>query len=183
MPVLELATHESGLADRSPQQGRSRRGYSTHVSEPSSARLQLEAAWDRHGRSIYALACTLLGDSETAAQAVTLGMTDLARSADRGTGADVQRCMARHVFWRTQELAAQANPTLHLPPVMARLGQLAQLQRACLALCVFGGHTYREAAGLLGVPPLTVAELLTAGLRDVGRFATEAASTNPRTGP
>ena len=46
-----------------------------------------------------------------------------------------------------------------------------ELQRASLALCVFGGLTHREAAALLGVPPSTVAELLTAGLRELGRLA------------
>jgi DNA-directed RNA polymerase specialized sigma24 family protein len=179
---MELATHESGLADRVRQKDRGHRVYSMHGRESRSAGLQLEDAWDRHGRSIYALACTLLGDREAAAQAVTLGMTDLARSAHRGSAADARRRMARHVYWRTQELTAH-TPTLHQPPAMAGLGRLAQLQRACLALCVFGGHTYREAAGLLGVPPVTVAELLTAGLREVGRFTTEPASTSSRTTP
>ena len=65
-----------------------------------------------------------------------------------------------------------------LPPVMVWLGQLAQLQRACLALCVFGGLTHREAADLLGVPPSTVAELLTAGLRELGHLAAGGAATS-----
>lgn len=180
--MMELATHESGLADRFLQNGRRHRGYSMHGPESQSARLQLEDAWDRHGRAVYALACTLLGDREAAAQAVMLGMTDLARSAHRESAADVRRRLARHVYWRTQELAAHAHTTPHLPPAMAALGRLASLQRACLALCVLGGHTYREAAGLLGVPPETVAELLTAGLTEVGRFTTgrgaEPASAN-----
>lgn len=181
--MTELATRESGLADRFLQKGRSDRGYSTHGRTSPSAGRQLEDAWDRHGRYVYALACTLLGDREAAGQAVMMGMTDLAHSAHRWSAADVRRRMARHVYWRTQELAAQAPTTLHLTPAMAGLGQLAQLQRACLALCVFGGHTYGEAAGLLGVPPVTAAELLTAGLREVGRFPTEAASTSSRTAP
>jgi hypothetical protein len=175
---MELAAHESGLADRVLQKDRSHRVYSMPGRESRSAELQLEDAWDRHGRSVYALACILLGDREAAAQAVTLGLTDLAGSAHRVSAADALRRMARHVYWRTQELAAQPPSPPHLPPAMAGLGRLAQLQRASLALCVFGGHTYREAAGLLGVPPVTVAELLTAGLKEVGRFTTAAASTS-----
>ena len=66
----------------------------------------------------------------------------------------------------------------HLPPVMVWLGQLAHLQRACLALCVFGGLTHREAADLLDVPPSTVAELLTAGLRELGQLAAGGAATS-----
>ena len=65
----------------------------------------------------------------------------------------------------------------HLPPVMTWLAQLAQLQRACLALCVFGGHTHREAADLLDVAPTTVAELLTAGLHELGNLAAAGPTT------
>ena len=61
---------------------------------------------------------------------------------------------------------------------MVWLGQLAELQRACLALCLFGGHNYREAAGLLGLPPMTVADLLTSGLREVKRLAAGVTAAN-----
>ncbi len=64
-----------------------------------------------------------------------------------------------------------------LPPAMVWVSQLARLQRASLALCVFGGLTYREAAALLDVPPVTVADLLTAGLRELGRLAAGTAAT------
>jgi len=50
-------------------------------------------------------------------------------------------------------------------------------QRASLALCVFGGLTHREAAALLDVPPGTVAALLTAGLRELGRLAAGGTAT------
>jgi Sigma-70, region 4 len=135
--------------------------------------LQLEDLWDRHGRSAYALACTLLGDEAAATLAVTRGMTDLAHSTKSVSATDARRALARHVYRRSQELVPQTSRTLRLPQAMVRLGQLAQLQRACLALCVFGGHTHREAAVLLGVPPMTVAELLTSGLREVGRSAAD----------
>jgi hypothetical protein len=149
-------------------------------SRPDSpvAGLPLEDLWDRHGSSVYALACTLLGDEVAAAQAVLLGMTDLARSSEGPSAEDARRCMARHVYWRSQELVGQTSRTLRLPPAMVRLGELAQLQRASLALCIFGGHTHREAADLLGVTPMTVAELLTAGLKEVGRLATDGAPTS-----
>ena len=141
--------------------------------------LQLEDVWDRHGRSVYALARALLGDEAAATQAVTLGMSDLAHSIESVSAKDARRSLARHVYWRSQDLTADTARTLHLPPAMVWLGQLAQLQRACLALCVFGGHTHRETAGLLGVPPMTVAELVTAGLREVGRLAAVETATSP----
>jgi hypothetical protein len=139
---------------------------------PRHTEPDLQLLWDRHGRAVHALACALLGDEDAADRAVALGMTDLARSTERVSVDNARRLMARYVYRRTQDLAGRTPTTLDLPPVMVWLGQLAHLQRASLALCVFGGHTHREAAGLLGVPPATVAELLTAGLRELGRLAT-----------
>ena len=42
----------------------------------------LEKVWDRHGGSVYALACALLGDEAAAVRVVTLAMVDLALSTD-----------------------------------------------------------------------------------------------------
>ena len=151
--------------------------------ESGTDALQLEDLWDHHGRSVYALACALLGDEAAATQAVTLGMSDLAHSTESVSEKDARRSLARHVYWRSQELADETSRTLQLPPAMVWLGQLAQLQRACLALCIFGGHTHRETAGLLGVPPLTVAGLVTSGLKEVGRLAAVGAANSGCTGP
>ncbi len=175
---MELAPCEPGLVDRVLPGRTGNPLYSVPVVGSLRGERELENLWDRHGASVYALACALLGDEEAATQAVTLGMTDLGRSTDSVSAKDARRSMARHVYWRSQELAGKTRRTVDLPPAMVWLGQLAQLQRACLALCVFGGHTHREAAGLLGVPPMTVAELLTAGLREVGRSATGGAPTS-----
>ena len=118
--------------------------------EPEEARAtqQGEDLWERHGRAAYALACVLLGDERAAAQAVTLAMTDLARSSVGASADDARRSLARHLYWRSEELASETTRTLRLPPAMVWIGQLAQLQRTCLALCLFGGHTHREAAAL-----------------------------------
>ena len=134
--------------------------------------------WDRHGGSVYALACALLGDEAAAARTVTLAMVDLARSTDGESHQDTLRFLARRVYRHSQEAPVEPSSRPHLPPVMAWLGQLAQLQRACLALCIFGGHTHREAADLLGIPPSSVADLLTAGLRELGRLAAGATATS-----
>ena len=138
----------------------------------------LEHLWDRHGKCVYALACTLLGDERAATRAVTLAMRDLAGSPEVVPAEEGLRAMARQVYLRTQELSGETPRTLHLPPAMVWLGDLAQLQRGCLALCVFGGHTHREAARLLGVPPTTVAELLTMGLRELGRLRSGGAAAS-----
>jgi DNA-directed RNA polymerase specialized sigma24 family protein len=137
--------------------------------------LSLADLWNLHGPYVYALACALLADEEAAAEVVILAVTDHMESSGR-SAEDARRSLARHVYWRSQEVVVAGAPAEQLPPVMVELDQLAQLQRACLALCVFGGHTYREAAGLLGVPPATVAELLTAALREVTRSAGDGAA-------
>ena len=91
------------------------------------------------------------------------------RPLDRGVSTEeARRCLARHVYRHTQELAGETPGAAQLPPVMVWVSRLARLQRASLALCVFGGLTHREAAALLDVPPSTVADLLTAGLRELG---------------
>ena len=141
--------------------------------EPEEARAtrHAEELWERHGRAAYALACTLLGDERAATQAVTLAMTDLARSSVDADADDARRSLARHLYWRSEELASETTRTLRLPPAMVWIGQLAQLQRTCLALCLFGGHTHREAAALVGLPPMAVAGLLTSGLKELGQLA------------
>ena len=134
-------------------------------------RRELEDLWDRHGGSAYALACALLGNEVAAAEAVRLAMADLAHSIRGVSTQEARRCLVRHVYRHTQELAGETSGAVLLPPVMVWVSQLARLQRASLALCVFGGLTHREAAALLDVPPSTVADLLTAGLRELGRLA------------
>ncbi|MEO7352137.1 MAG: sigma factor-like helix-turn-helix DNA-binding protein [Marmoricola sp.] len=105
-------------------------------------------------------------------------MADLVLETDSESPEDALRSLARRVYWRSQEVPVEPAGMRQTPSVMVWLGQLAHLQRACLALCVFGGLTHREAADLLDVPPRTVAELLTAGLRELGQLAAAGAPTS-----
>lgn len=147
------------------------RGLPAGQREEASATGQAEDLWERHGRSAYAIGCVLLGDAAAAARAVELGMADFVQSTGRVSASDARRSIARHIYRRSQELSVDTSRTLRMPPAMVWISQLAQQQRACLALCLFGGHTHREAAALLGVPPTTVAALLTSGLTELGRLA------------
>ncbi|CAA9377873.1 MAG: hypothetical protein AVDCRST_MAG32-1526 [uncultured Nocardioides sp.] len=158
--------------------GTSRRWATLRSVRAEGAGLRPAEVWDRHGPAAYALASALLGDEAAATQAVTLAMTDLARSEDTVPAETAHRTLSRHVYARSQELVDQTFRTLDLPPAMVWLGKLAPLQRACLALCVFGGLTHQEAAELVDVPPMTVAELLTAGLRDLSGLAAAEFSGN-----
>ncbi|MCW2834238.1 MAG: polymerase sigma-70 factor, subfamily [Nocardioides sp.] len=137
----------------------------------------LEALWDRHGASVYTLAYALLGDETTAARAMRLGMHDLACAADCCSADDSHRSWSHHVYLRSQELLAEPSSAPVPAPTPQWLGHLAQVQRACLALCLFGGHTYREVASLLDLQPMAVADLLTTGLGDGTRLAGGRASS------
>lgn len=126
-----------------------------------------EDLWDRHGTQLYALACLLLLDEAAAMRAVAWGMADFALSDLSTSPDDARRSLARHVYWRSGEHIGEA-----LPLPMARVARLAQLQRACLALCMFGSHTYTQASALLEIPPLQGAALLRSALQELGRPTT-----------
>jgi hypothetical protein len=157
----------AGSARDHPRVLRSHPGDET---ESAYSELELEDLWDRYGTSVYTLACALLDNETAAVRAVTLGMTDLASSAKSASTNDARRSWARHVYWRSQELAGETSSTPPPPPAVGLLSQLTHIQRACLALCLFGGHTRRQVADLLDLPPTTVADLLTSGLRAVKRL-------------
>lgn len=130
-----------------------------------------ESLWNSHGQSVYSLAHALLGEETTAMQAVALGMVDFVRRDISTPAEDTGRTLARLVYRRSTELASETSNSTDMTPVMGCLAQLAQLQRASLALCTFGGHTYGDAAKVLGIAPLTVAQLLTSGLNELSRLS------------
>lgn len=134
----------------------------------------LEELWDRHATGVYNFAFALLGDETSAAQALRLGMTDLGvmDAPDASGDGAAHRSWTRNVYARSQELAATSAEPVGAEPLSASTAwfPLPRLQRACVALCLFGGHTYREVAQLLDVSPMAVAELLTCGLRDAGTW-------------
>lgn len=138
--------------------------------------------WDLHGDSLFALACTVLGDESAALRGVSMGMVDVYCRDDpdpattpEETPEETLRVAARCVFARCDAMlgGVTTRRTMTLPPLMVWLGELARSQRGALALCVFGGHDYRQAASVLDRPPEVVARLLTSGLQDLGRLAAE----------
>lgn len=145
--------------------------------ESGVTKREVEALWDLHGPPLYALACALLGNEVAAAEAVRLAMADLAPSIRDVSSQEARRRLVRHVYLHALEHGPETFGAAVLPPIMVWVSQLARLQRASLALCVFGGLTHREAAALLDVPPSTVAGLLTAGLREVGCLAAGSTAT------
>ena len=130
-----------------------------------------EDLWNSHGQSVYLLAHALLGDQTAAMKAVALGMVDFVRRDTSTPPEDTGRTLARLVYLRSSELVGETSTSTELMPALRWLAQLAQLQRASLALCCFGGHTYEDAAEVLGIAPLTVAQLLTSGLNELSRLS------------
>ncbi len=130
-----------------------------------------EDLWNSHGQSVYALAYALLGDETAAMQAVALGMVDFVRRDISTPPEDAGRTLARLVYLRSIELVDETSTSTALTPAMTWLAQLAQVQRASLVLCTLGGHTYADAAQVLGIAPLTVAQLLTSGLNELSRLS------------
>lgn len=135
----------------------------------SASSLPAEELWERHGTQAYLLACVLLGDEAAAMRAVGWGMADFALSGLSMSTDDSRRALARHVYWRSRELVGETPGDQVLPRPMEWVARLAQLQRSCLALCMFGSHTHKQASALLEIPPLEGAALLRSALQELGR--------------
>lgn len=171
---LTTLTTLTGLTGLTAQVPRIAGVRSLRAVEAGSRQLEGRAGelWERYGDSAYALACALVGNETSAADAVRLAMADLARwAADGVPDEEAWILLARSVYRHAPEPGGTPVAGGRLPRQMVWLSRLARLQRASLALCVYGGLTHREAAALLDVPPATVADLLTAGLRELGRLA------------
>lgn len=157
-------THPPHVASRRGLASRPQRMRARQESE-------LEQLWDRHSASVYTLALVLVCDETAAAEAVRRAWADLSVSTARPRCVDAHRTWARCVYLRSQEVG-DLTPSGGWPSEGTEaLRDLPPTERACVALCLFGGHTYREVAHLLGVPPMVVAELLTTSLRTAGRPA------------
>lgn len=141
------------------------------VPTPARADAWAEDLWNDHGQFVYSMACALLGDESAAMQAVAQGMVDYAHAGVMTSGDDTTRALARHVYRRATHLSVEIDDSTALPPAMLWLAQLAQLQRAALALCAFGGFTCTGAAELLRTTPTAVAQLLSSGLDELRRLS------------
>lgn len=155
--VLSAADPE---AENSPYQWRLR------------GRQKADAALTRHGSTLYTLAHVLAGDREHAEQLVLQAIfTGRAGGVTRNP-ADPQdglRRLARLIYlqWcadvgpKSVPAASAPQPgALAGPTLLLGLKAMPHEQRAAVALCMFGGHSYRQAAEVLVLPAEAVAELL-----------------------
>ena len=121
--------------------------------EPSRLSRDPRELFERHGAALFALAMLLLRDPHRAELLAADAILDACAGPRHvATGADRWE-LARYVYVRFLRTAA------------ARSGSGPAPADVALALGMFGGHTYREIADLMGLPPCEVAELLRLGLR------------------
>jgi hypothetical protein len=126
-----------------------------------------EDLWDRHGGSLLALARTLLGDTSAAQRAVASALTTLYQEQGEPEAGQALQAAARCVFAhseamrsRTSLVAFETTRTSGTSPFR----RMALNQRRILALCVYGGHTFRDAAAVMGISDDTAARLISTGL-------------------
>lgn len=138
----------------------------------------VEDVWQRHGQALFALALVVCDDAETAESVVLQAILDACTPADIAVGAVGRQELARYVYvlWqrRCDEPPKAVDPQrceasgAGTSPSAAGAG-LSRQQRSAIALALFGDHSYREAASLMGLAPSAVAELMRTGLIAAGR--------------
>lgn len=119
--------------------------------------------WDVHGPSLLAVARTLLGDESAAQRAVASALTTFYQDHGSPEPIHALRGSARYVFAHSE--AIRSGSTLVSFEAPGPLRRMALNQRRMLALCTYGGHTYRDAALLMGISADTAARLLTTALK------------------
>ena len=150
----------------------------------------LAEVYRRHGGAVWGLARRVCQDTHLAEDVCQTVFVDLwsrpeRYAAERGSlrawlmtqahGRAVDLVRAEAARRRRQEReAAQAPPTVELDTgiyvreladgVRRAVGDLPDVERDPILLAYFGGHTYKEAAAMLGQPEGTVKSRIRAGL-------------------
>lgn len=140
-----------------------------------------------HEDALYLCALVLTGDHDQArdltAQCISLAVVDPA-STDPSKRADplrTRRDLARSVIeiHRQHPTVPAADPIGKAPTsfgeLVGLLEQLTHLQRAALALCVYGDHSAAQAAIVLGISAETCHQLLISGLGDLAQSPLDSA--------
>jgi RNA polymerase sigma-70 factor (ECF subfamily) len=153
-------------------------------------RAAFEAVYDLLAAPVFGLVCTVVRDpsqSEEVAQEVLVEVWRGASRFDAGKGSAmawvatiahrraVDRVRSEQRSAKREQRAAPAaiaydevaetvEANLDRERVRRCLGALTELQRQAVILAYYGGYTYREVAGLLGVPTGTVGTRMRDGL-------------------
>jgi RNA polymerase sigma-70 factor (ECF subfamily) len=159
--------------------------------------------FEEHGRAVYNHAFRLTGNWSTAEEVVSLTFLEAwrARGTIRAEGGsllpwllvialnvtrNISRAARRHQAAMSRlppradepdfadELADRIDDATRLEAVRTALGRLRRGERDVLALCVWSGLNYAEAADALGVPVGTVRSRLSRARRELQAFAAAA---------
>lgn len=150
---------------------------------PTRTGRSLDEQWyEDHGVGLFLLARLLTGEPNEASTVVARAIADRSTWPERldqdsrRVRSDLAGLIYRHARTRTRGRA----PTAHrvriakgwdvakaLPPAMTWLDAVSTQQREAIALCLYGGCTYRDAADQLGLSAPQVAALLTSGLHEL----------------
>lgn len=132
--------------------------------------------FDRHGTALHTIASVLTTDPLHAETLVIDAISSQIAPplTDQNTKQRSVRELAAAVYvaWSCRPAPPDpVGPTGIKPPstTLTALRRLPEDHRAVLALCTFGGHTYRQAAAVLGLPDTKIAELLCEALLTVER--------------
>jgi hypothetical protein len=147
-------------------------------SSTRSAPPAIDDVWQRHGRAMFALALVVCEDAEAAETVVVQAILDACTPSDIAVLSVGRQELARYVYvLEGRRRAESTQPAADRRPDAAALSSsgvagaedLSHRQRSAIALALFGDHTYRDVASLMGLPAPDVAELMRSGLIEAGR--------------
>jgi hypothetical protein len=128
---------------------------------------------------MFALALVVCEDAEAAETVVVQAILDACTPSDIAVPSVGRQELARYVYvleGRRRGESAQPSAAERRPgaPALSSSGvagadELSHRQRSAIALALFGDHTYRDIASLMGLPAPDVAELMRSGLIEAGR--------------
>ncbi len=139
----------------------------------------IKDVWRRHGQAMFALALVVCEDADVAESVVVQAVLDACTPAGIAIGPVGRQELARYVYVlheRRRALRPVGSALDHRPDAdalvssgVAAAAELSHRQRAAIALALFGDHSYRDIASLMGESPPVVAELMRSGLLEAGR--------------
>lgn len=138
------------------------------------------ATFDRHGTVLHAVA-TVLTRTPHRAEQLVLAAVMRPRTpwwrAGRPSAADSRAIVERlYRHWSRDDLPRSVVPRGTDPSIRQDLHQLTDSQLGALALCSVGGHTYRQAARVMGITPVRAALDLRAALTSLAAGTAPAAA-------
>ena len=151
-------------------------GVSTSQHTKGAAeRARLMELLDRHAGSLWSMALFFFDDLDRAESVVAELLVDAAVEPYTMSQADIRRDLSRRMYLTSRRLSMRRGPpagTLLRPDEDATgsvthvlLTTVTEQERAAIALCWLGEHSYQEASELMSLPARDVLNVLWTGLQ------------------